>query len=56
MDTKRTLRVVKKDLCMSTWFNENTKESILYKVDPQLKYQLDVELSKNTETAHSEKH
>lgn len=50
MDTKHILKALNKELCISTWFNENTKESIFYEVDPQLKYQLDVKLSKSTET------
>lgn len=50
MGKQLILRVLKKELRMSTWSNENTKESILYEVDAQLKYQLAVSISKSTQT------
>ena len=49
-EINRILRRTKRELCLSTWFPDSTKESILYAVDPNLECQLDPQLPRRIDT------
>lgn len=47
-DTREILRTMVHTKCSSTWFDEHSKRSILFEIDPQIRFRVPISLPRIT--------